>query len=204
MSDNKTTRIPPVADNYEKRDTYQRNMQRFNKARRDEYYLEALWILYAMIEDLTTSFFYYIGFVSEKNRSSVAKRVKNDVRDILEMPTGKNKYGLNNISGKLDAIAKVLSWAQTTEKSIGYQGDLKALVTGKVKFQLLYDALKDLDEWRDIRNELVHALFNKKYDEVEPRLAEMVDRGYKAMRVLDNSIKAIKRGTNIRKRHKIQ
>jgi len=202
---NTKVQIPQVADNYEKRDAYQYNMRRFNKARREEYHLESLWILYAMAEDRTTSFLYHIGFVAEKSRSRAANRVKTDVRAILGLKADKNghyKYSFGSLSGKLNAIAKVLAWSPT-EDANAYQRDLHMLLH-RVSIGETQAAVSALDEWRDIRNQIVHELFSKKTDNVENQLIELVSAGYGAVRTLDNAIKAIKRGASIRKRYKIQ
>ena len=56
--DNEESKFPiqTVANNKEKYVTYQVYMQRFKKAKESEFYLECLWILYAMVEDRTSAF----------------------------------------------------------------------------------------------------------------------------------------------------
>ena len=77
--------IQKVADNQEKGLSYKENFKRYKKAKASEFYLECIWILYAMIEDRTSSFLYYIGFTSEKNRSSVTgtKKIKKEIRKVI-------------------------------------------------------------------------------------------------------------------------
>ena len=202
MSSN-TKQIPDVADNFDKQDTYRLSLGRFSKAKREGYYLEAMWILYAMIEDRTTAFLYHIGFVEEKNRDSPANKVKPDIRIVMKLADGKNTYGFNTLAGKLDAITKILKWTDTADELNGYKRDLQALITKKVKISELLSALKVLDEWRNFRNQIVHALFDKKGDEVRDRLERYVNDGFEAVRILDNSIKAVKSGVDIRKRYDI-
>lgn len=122
--------IQRVSDSKEKGASYKENFKRYNKAKASGFYLECLWILYAMIEDRTSAFLYYIGFTSEKKRSSVtgSKKIKKDIRDILKIEKeGQNiKYKFDSISGKFSRIKEILSWRKKEhEASTEYQ---KALI----------------------------------------------------------------------------
>ena len=198
-----TKQIPDVTDNFDKQDTYRLSLGQFSKAKREGYYLEAMWILYAMIEDRTTAFLYHIGFVDEKKRDSPANKVKPDIRIIMKLADGKNTYGFNTLAGKLDAITKILKWINTADDLTGYKQDLHTLLNKKVKISELLSALKVLDDWRNFRNQIVHALFDKKGGEVKDRLERYVNDGYEAVRILDNTVKALKSGVDIRKRYDI-
>ena len=91
--------IKTVADNTEKGLSYKENFKRYNKAKASEFYLECLWILYAMLEDRTFAFLYYLGFTSDKKRSSAtgSKKIKQQVRQILQMTENNAKYKFNTI-----------------------------------------------------------------------------------------------------------
>ncbi|MBR6698396.1 MAG: hypothetical protein IKL73_09095 [Lachnospiraceae bacterium] len=58
-------------------------------------------------------------------------------------------------------------------------------------------------EWRDKRNQLTHALFNKRPEKVNNELKSLVDKGYTAVRDLDNAVAKLKK-EKIRRRFKIQ
>ncbi len=70
--------IKTVADNNEKGISYKENLKRYGKADKSGFYLECLWILYAMLEDRTSAFLYYLGFTSNQNREAVtgSKKIK--------------------------------------------------------------------------------------------------------------------------------
>ena len=204
MPGNNSRQIPDVADNIEKQDAYRRTLGRFNKAKKEGFFLEAMWILYAMMEDRTTAFLYYAGFTDEKNRTNPANKVKSDIRIILKIADGKNISGFNTLAVKLDTISKILAWAKTAGSLSGYKQDLQTRIIKKVKIPELQAALIAMDDWRDFRNQIVHALFDKKAGEVRDRLERLVNDGFNAIRVLDNAVKALKSGTNIRIQYNIQ
>ena len=198
--------IQRVTDNKEKGDSYKENLKRYNKAKASEFYLECLWILYAMIEDRTSSFLYYIGFTSEKNRSSATgpRKIKMEIREILKMEQLNSKYKFDTISGKLTRIKELLVWCKAEHRtSTNYQKALiKALqpVADSTDFE---STLNYLEEWRDKRNQLTHSLFNKNPEAVLTELLPLVENGYTAARQLDATIRKIKK-MGIRTKFKIQ
>lgn len=199
--------IQKVADNKEKGISYAENFRRYNKAKTSKFYLECLWILYAMIEDRTSSFLYYIGFTSEKNRSSATgtKKIKKEVRGILGMEQTNAKYKFNTISGKLSRIQQLLMWCKLeAEELSNYQKALVKVLIPIANSPEFEEALNYLEtEWRDKRNQLTHSLFNKNPDAVITELLPLVENGYIAARQLDAQIREIKKA-NIRAKFKIQ
>lgn len=199
--------IQKVADNQEKGLSYKENFKRYNKAKASEFYLECIWILYAMIEDRTSSFLYYIGFTSEKKRSSVTgtKKIKKEIRDVLVMEQPNAKYKFDTLSGKLTRIKELLIWCKKDHEDLSdYQKALvKALqpVADNLEFNKALNYLET--EWRDKRNQLTHSLFNKDPGAVVAELLPMVENGYVAARQLDATIREIKKST-IRSKFKIQ
>ena len=124
--------IPIVSNNQEKGISYTANFQRYKKAKKSEFYLECMWILYAMLEDRTSSLLFYIGFTSSKKRNSVtgSKKTKTQIRDILEMNRPNEKYRFDTISGKLQRIQQVLIWSSSeNNEDTPYKTDVKAALT---------------------------------------------------------------------------
>lgn len=199
--------IQKVTDNKEKGVSYKENFKRYNKAKASEFYLECLWILYAMIEDRTSSFLYYIGFTSEKNRSSVTgtKKIKKEIREILGMEQPNAKYKFDTISGKLTRIKELLVWSKMEHETLSdYQQALVKALQPVVDSLEFANALNYLEsEWRDKRNQLTHSLFNKNPDAVLAELLPLVENGYAAARQLDAGIREIKK-SGIRLKFKIQ
>lgn len=199
--------IKTVADNTEKGLSYKENFKRYNKAKASEFYLECLWILYAMLEDRTSAFLYYLGFTSDKKRSSAtgSKKIKQQVRQILQMTENNAKYKFDTISGKLSRIAEVITWSKTVDGEISdYQIAVKNAVNIISDNEDFISALAYLnDEWRDKRNQLTHSLFNKDPDTVITELKSLIEKGYIAVRVFDNAVAQLKK-EKIRNQFKIQ
>ena len=160
-----------------------------------------------MIEDRTSSFLYYIGFTSEKNRSSVTgtKKIKKEIRDVLVMEQPNAKYKFDTLSGKLTRIKELLIWCKKDHEDLSdYQKVLVKALQPVADNSEFNEALNYLEtEWRDKRNQLTHSLFNKDPGAVVAELLPMVENGYVAARQLDATIREIKK-SGIRSKFKIQ
>lgn len=160
-----------------------------------------------MIEDRTSSFLYYIGFTSEKNRSSAAvtRKIKKEIREILKMEQQDTKYKFHTLFGKLTRIEELMEWCKKdNEATTDYQKALiKALrpVANLSDFENILNYLKA--EWCRKRNQLVHSLFNKKPQIVVSELKPLIEKGYNAARILDKSVTQLKKA-KIRERFKLQ
>ena len=199
--------ILTVADKKEKGISYATYIGRFNKAQKSGFYLECLWILYAMLEDRTSSILFYLGLTSNDKRSSVTgtKAIKSQIRDIFGMTKQTDKYRFNNISGKLQRINKLLLWSESEENiDTPYKKDLQKLLKLLAESDELTNAISFLEgEWREKRNQLTHSLFNKDPNSVITELKPLVENGYKAVRIIDKSVRKINK-KGIRSKYKIQ
>ena len=63
--------IQPVRDNYDKHDTYANVLGRYKKAIDEGFFLEAILIEYAMLEDRLRSFVYYLGALNDRNSFTI-------------------------------------------------------------------------------------------------------------------------------------
>lgn len=123
--------IQVVSDNKAKGLSFKENFKRYNKAKASGFYLECLWILYSMLEDRTSAFFYYLGFASSKNRNTVtgSKKIKVQVRQILNMTDSTAKYKFDTISGKLSRISQIIAWSVAVDDDLtDYQKVIKNIV----------------------------------------------------------------------------
>ena len=199
--------IQVVSDNKAKGLSFKENFKRYNKAKASGFYLECLWILYSMLEDRTSAFFYYLGFASSKNRNTVtgSKKIKVQVRQILNMTDSNAKYKFDTISGKLSRISQIIAWSVAVDDDLtDYQKVIKNIVEVISTNQDFLDALEYLnDEWRDKRNQLMHSLFNKNPENVSLELKSLVEKGYTATRIIDKAVSQVKRA-KIREQFKIR
>lgn len=198
--------ITRVVDNQEKWLSYKENLKRYNKAKASEFYFECLWILYAMIEDRTSSFLYYLGFTSSQKRHLVtnSKKIKKQVRGLLKI-SGNSKYKFDTLSGKLERIQSLLSldFKEISEPT-EYQEKVNRCIDKLRNTDEFTDTLVYLNnEWRDKRNQLTHSLFNKNPQNVSCELLSMVEKGYSSARILDRGVQQLKK-EKIREKYKIK
>lgn len=189
--------------NQEKAQKYTLYIKRFNKAVANEFYLEAMWILYAMIEDRTSAFLYHIGFTSEKNRNKITSKsfIKKEIRGILQLQ-GKGKIYLKSLSNKFCYIKQVFDWAKNVVALGDFQKDLKGKIL-KIITEEFSDNVNYLNNvWRNKRNVLTHSLFTTA-NMKEGELACLVEQGYMAIRIFDKMISQLKKGVNIREKFRI-
>ena len=196
--------IKPVANNKEKQETYAHLMGRYNKALKCQFYFEAMLIDYAMLEDRLRSFLYHAAFFADREKTSVWKRMRPFFAGIVseyKKDNENDQLGVTNISGKIKVIRCLLRWVAETDG--GYQGDkymsaLKNTCEG-LDIKLLVDALDGIEQWCKYRNEIVHALLNKRKTDVYLDLRNKAEEGMDLARTIDSQVKILKKGNVVRK-----
>ena len=109
------------------------------------------------------------------------------------------------MSGKLTRIQELIAWSCSGgEFATLYKQAVAGLVRRLTEKTEFIPSLNYLEgEWRDKRNQLMHALFNKNPEAMYSELLLLVEQGYQAARQLDNAVRFVKRA-NIREKFKIQ
>lgn len=180
--------------------------ERFNKAYKNEFYYECLWLSYALLEDRTEAFFYHIGFLN-KNRNGIHsnKKIKETISRLLKFNNKKERYYFDKLFYKLDYISNLIDWASTDIETVTeYEKELRRVLKKYIVNDNFINTINYLNtEWRDIRNELTHSLCNKKVEVVSNNLKELVESGYNSFKVINNAVSGIKRN-HIRNKFKIQ
>lgn len=199
-----------VANNQEKSNAYKIQMDRFKQARAQGFYLEGVFILYAMLEDRLSSFLFHAGVINgTRDRITSNKHIKPCLDEML---TGLEKKNRNIviISNKILIIQTILKWSMrpddfsTNEKSKEYLCILYRQInksTGKDEILLTLDKIRG---WCQARNELVHALLTKNPAHQEESLKLLLEEGYTLTRKLDNFVRSFKVRNTIRKQFNIQ
>lgn len=176
---------------------------KYNRAYKQDFFYECLLILYAMLEDWTTALFYYLGMTS-KNRDTVVKKYKKDVRNLLFMNEEDIRYGFDSLSGKLKDTQKLLNYECLDKEMSAYAEEVVRIKDRYTKNALFEEAIVYLNTiWRRLRNEITYAMVNKDYNDLSYRLKPMIDEGLGSLRIIDNAIKNVKR-QNVTKRFRIQ
>lgn len=197
-------KIAPVKDNKDKRRTYAKQKARYCSAMKYGFYLEAMMIDYALLEDRLRSVLYHIGFLANRRSTSVWKKARPYFTEIVKQyKTEKENdaLGITNISGKIKIVRSILLWVANTEG--GYQYN-EHLVLLKSRFEELdIDAflrtIKEIEEWCSYRNEIVHALMNKNLESIESELKDKAGKGMQLANILDTQERIIKKGNKIRR-----
>ncbi|MCL2752016.1 MAG: hypothetical protein FWE62_04580 [Firmicutes bacterium] len=183
-----------VQGNADKYDSYKVLMAKYKKASQQGFFFEALWILYAMFEDRTSAFLYYIGFVTEDRRKVVAaKNIQQSIRGVLKLGEKAN-FDFGTLYGKTMSIKKTTKWAQNASAADEYQKELKTLLNRKaINSPEFFPCLDGIDFWRDKRNGLTHALFSVHSYESSKELKPLAEQGYQLVRTLDNAVSALRK-----------
>ena len=97
-------KIAPVKDNKDKRRTYAKQKARYCSAMKYGFYLEAMMIDYALLEDRLRSVLYHIGFLANRRSTIVWKKARPYFTEIVKQyKTEKENgaLGITNISSKI-------------------------------------------------------------------------------------------------------
>ena len=211
--------IQVVSDNTDKFNTYKKYKEKFKLAIEHEFYLEAIMIDYAMIEDRMRSLLYYLGITSEaKGKPSISKLCRSTIRELLGYKPNAT-IRLHNISVKRKILQRISEL--TAEELSAISPERARLYFVRVQNALhaysddtsLSLLLGDVEEWCERRNQYVHALLNKNYNALQDGLLDFVKKGKDIANGLHNIVRFVKpsnaekprkRIYNIRKEFKIQ
>lgn len=197
-------KIQPAADNQEKRDTYAKMFGRYKSAMKNEFYLEAIFIAYAVMEDRITRFLVHAGLVNDKTK--LQKNHGKAAKELVKQLSPDNK-SIINISTRIEMLSNLSKWTQETERknlTSKYENALLEKMVGNVDLAELDSVLKRIPEWTKVRNECVHGLMRKNAVAAEDSIKELAEESYDIIRRLDALERSFKRGVNLRKRFNIQ
>lgn len=197
---NTSPQIESVQNNYEKYLTYRDQMGRYKKAVKGGFYFEALLIDYAMLEDRLLTFLYYVGAV-ESTFSEI--KIPIGTSDFFEQLYGKKlDKNLWRISEKIRLIRKILNWAETDEffdTDRKYQITLRKQIREQLDIPEFLTKLDEINNWKDYRDAVIHALMKKKSSSVRDQNREKTLEGMELARYIDRQISKIKKGNYLRR-----
>jgi len=202
-----TPKIAPVTSNMEKKTAYQIQMERFKRAKAGGFHLEAIFILYALIEDRLSAFLFHAG-IANATREKITRNSK--VRPLLDSTLkvlNAKQPSIRNVSAKIKLIKELLEWSTdytVNEPALNYLDILYKQINRTAGRDQMIDTLTRIEGWCASRNELVHALLNKKVEEQEKVLQELVEEGEACNRSLQNFVKSFKVRNTLRKTFNIQ
>ena len=200
--------IAPVKDNAEKYDAYRQQISQYNRAIHEGFYLQAILIDYALLEDRFRSFLYHMG--AFKNRKSIkidTKLAKEDLAQMVKMYKKEanketDNMGVMSISGKMKIIRCAVEWAihaENIQPDEQYCYVLKNGLEG-IDQQEMLCIIEEVSEWCKYRNEIIHCLLNKNSFAVNEVVQIKAEEGFMLARRLDDQVRALKSGSVIRKK----
>ena len=201
--------IAAVKDNTEKQEAYRKQLGRYRRALNNEFYFEAMLIVYAMIEDRLRSFLYYIGALRKADDPKLNVKQTKAILRRLYFGSDEDAFGqkmdLGQISTKEKLIRNTLTWALEYEgiPEETYLAVLKSEYEG-LDIGGLLTTLDQIDVWREYRNEIIHGLLNKNVASVDAELKSKVETGMEYTRFIDSQVKALKKKNAIRNKMKIK
>lgn len=193
-----------------KYETYKNEMINLDKAIKFGFYLEAISISYAAIEDRLNSFLIHIGLVNNKEKLKVNKRFNYLYKYLLKKEENERNK-ISNISEKIDIIKVLLLYSNNNEleqelikpKDIKYFNDLIDTVN-KLNKELLLSTLEELTNIIKVRNVLIHALLNRRVEDSFKNKEECALRLKQIFRVLDKELVRPVKRKNFRTKYNIQ
>lgn len=203
----------------EKQNAYRNEFSRLGKALKDEFFLEAIAIGYAVIEDRLVAFLHHAGIVSRTKENLHINRAVYPYLRILLKKDEKYTIRIKDISVKVSLICRLLTMTEDEAKAIddavagkkkkiaahGYMLDLYRQINQTIDPELIVDIFYDLEPWRTERNQLIHALLNKTVSSSTIAKKKCAEAGVSLARGLDNClVKPFKEGNKLRKKYHIQ
>lgn len=186
--------IQPVANNEEKRETWAHLMGRYHNALKQGFYLEAMMISYAALEDRLISCLYHMGVFANRTKLKLGtKKTKQLIKCIFqENDFARERYNFHNISVKLSAIIAIAKETQQVKDSKDlYYRTLMAVCKKKINVAEILGLEKEILHYFDVRNEIVHASLNKNYLCLQQELRQCAEDGMRFARYFDNMTRRI-------------
>lgn len=186
----------------DKQATYARYLSQYNKAMRYGFYLEAIMIDYAMMEDRLVALLHYLGIVTRTHEKlTVNKFCRAYMRELLGY---RENVGIRveHISVKVALMKRLMQVSDPREGSF-VKVVLAHIDTCADRSEIMA-LCEDVAAWCEIRNQYVHALLNKNHKALLDGLKEYAENGYKIARRIDDYVKIIKKNNTIRRKFNIQ
>lgn len=190
--------IETIESGNEKAGVYSYQMKRYQLAIQHKFYFEAIVISYAMIEDRLLALLHYAGVIDRhaqnhqaKQRIRVCKQAQKQINILLK---NKENYtmSLDSINSKLRIIDALMKLPE--ENNDPYLNLVRAQIDRTIDREKFKTLFQDLNTWLKPRNQIIHALMNKRTNAVLERQSDIAENGYKLGRTLDDFVAKFKAG----------
>jgi hypothetical protein len=199
--------FPVVADKMKKSLAYQTQWKRYKLAVSNGFYLEGIFILYAMMEDRLLSFLYIAGVVDYSPAQIIANEGVGPHLQVIFDTTDLQKIRWRNISDKIKLVRQMVIWSGTyipDRTSPNFADVLSNKLNNTKGIDEIIPTLIQIQSWCKSRNELVHDLLNKNPEDQVDSLRALTEEGFRYLRKLSKFIRNFKYRNTIRKQFYIQ
>lgn len=187
---------------------YKRYLERYYKSKDNGFNIEAICILYAILESELYRFLYLSGCINNKNNITI--RFKKEYKEIWNLKVNQ-KFSLKKISVKRNYIRSLLDFAESN-KDINfvqknheyYFIDLKDKLNNNVDFNKAKNNLDKMEKWCEKRNKIIHGLLNKEYDEFNEEIEKCAQNGLEICFELKDIVNRYSNSIDLRIKYKIQ
>lgn len=195
-------KIKSIENNFEKKQTYAIINKKNKIALENNEYEAVILLSYSMIEDRLLSFLHYLGIINRNDHPIYPNDyIDNIIRPMLKYKENTPKervYKLNNISTKIKIIKLFL---KKDESGLFYITDCNSIIEKNIGIKNMKKFLSDLSAWIKIRNEIVHASFNKNINDLDINIELSAKEGYRLAKLISsytNKIKTNKMQVSVR------
>ena len=208
----------------EKQLVYTKEYRQYHKAMRAQFYLEAVSIGYAIIEDRLVAFLHHAGIVSrDKSDLRITTAAYPYIRLLLKK-SEKYSIRVKNLSVKSEIITALLN--MSSDRAAKIDAEVEAYIQTKKRkraiakpgyMQDVYKQLQKIDKhtalteiariegWRVNRNQLIHELMKQTAASAEETKKTCALESYSITRDIDNVlVKPFKDKNRIRRKYNIQ
>lgn len=194
----KKDQIPRVNTGARKNDTYKKLFDRYTKAVKSEFYLETIVLEYAMIEDRFTEILRTLGLITLNKNESQYIPVDGLATDLFRLVNPNKKEikqhgSFGSISSKIKVIKALAKEKRECPEALQLQREcvLAANETAGVKkdgtrSMAILLLIRKIEEWNTIRNQYIHALYNKDFEQAMAMLPETSKQGIVLAREIDS------------------
>jgi len=195
----KQPRIKRYETNKDKYNTYTFLSERRKIAIREGFYLEAINIEYAMIEERLLRFLYHCGFVENEFTRQISQDAP-CTGFLHKIGCSIPQKGLElNVGNKIDIVKRTIKWSKKDPDESDPDDEYTSLLR---EFCCKCDEGVlggDLTIWLKYRNEFVHGLVNKDINEVVKVWEQKALEGRKYVGEVDKIARAVNKYGKLRK-----
>jgi len=194
----KLTPLPELKKVKNKKDkgtTYKFNMKRYELARSQKFYFEALLIVYGYIEDRLYSFLYHCGLLKTIHSRNINCQIaKTFIASLFNVEN--NIYpSIRGVGKKIIIIQQILTWVKNNQNShftTPYEETLYKHIQTHVEVSNLLQILEILTKWTALRDKYVHPLMSNNTSSMNDNIEKIVEQGMIIAQYLASQVSRLK------------